>query len=71
MIQFASIFMFLVEGKPMTNYKNLRRLYEFLKLKNIPKKYYNDYLGWEIMEHFHNQVLATTKVVIRGPNLWP
>jgi hypothetical protein len=38
-IQFAFIFMFLAKGKPMTNYKNLRRLYEFFKLKNTPKKH--------------------------------
>jgi hypothetical protein len=58
--------MLLTEGKPMTNYKNLRPLYEFLKLKSTPNKHYNDSLGWEIVEHLHNQILSTIKIAIWG-----
>jgi hypothetical protein len=67
--------MLLVEGKPMTNYKDLWPLYhEFLKLKNILKKHWNDFSNWEIMEHLHNQVLASIKVNypwghVCGPNI--
>ncbi len=44
MIQFASIFMLLVEGRPMTNYKDLWPLYhEFLKLKNTFNKHWSDF----------------------------
>jgi len=43
-IQFASIFMLLVEGRPMTNYKDLWPLYhEFLKLKNTFNKHWSDF----------------------------
>jgi hypothetical protein len=50
----------------MTDYKYLKPLYEFLKLKNIPKKHGNDSLGWQIAKHLHNQVLITIEVVVQG-----
>jgi hypothetical protein len=56
--------MLLAQEKPMTKYKDLKSLYEFLKLKNTPKKHWSDSLGWEIEEYVHNQILATSKVVI-------
>jgi hypothetical protein len=72
-IKFASIFMFLAQGKPMADYKYLRPLYEFLKLKNTPKKHWSNSSSWEIAKHLHNQVLAATKVIIwgGGASLWP
>jgi hypothetical protein len=60
--------MCLAKGKPMTNYKNLRPLYEFLKLKNIPRKLWDDSLGWEIAKHLYYPILASIKVVIKGPS---
>jgi len=50
----------------MNDYKYLKLLYEFLKLKNIPKKHGNDSLSWQTTKHLHNQVLATIEVVIQG-----
>jgi hypothetical protein len=41
-------------GKAMTNYKGLKHQYEFLKLKNIPKKHWSDASIWEIIKHLHN-----------------
>jgi hypothetical protein len=41
-------------GKATTDYKDLRHEYEFLKLKNIPKKHWNDSSSWEIVKHLHN-----------------
>jgi hypothetical protein len=59
--------MLLAQGKPMTNYKDLWLIYhEFLKLKNILKKHWSDFSSWEIMEHLHNQVLASIKATIQG-----
>jgi hypothetical protein len=58
--------MLFAQGKPMTDYKYLRPLYEFLKLKNTPKKHWNDFSSWEILKYLHNQVLVTTKVAIHG-----
>jgi hypothetical protein len=66
MIQFAFIFMILAQGKPMTDYKYLRPMYECLKPKNTPKKHWNDSSSWEITKHLHNQVLVTTKATIQG-----
>ncbi len=41
-------------GKVTTDYKDLKHEYEFLKLKNIPKKHWNDSSSWEIVKHLHN-----------------
>jgi len=61
--------MCLAQGKPMIDYKDLRPLYEILNLKNIFGKLWNDFLGWEIVKHLHYQILASIKVVIKGPSL--
>jgi hypothetical protein len=39
---------------------------EFLKLENTFKKHWSDFSSWEIMEHLHNQVLASIKAIIQG-----
>jgi hypothetical protein len=38
-IKFASIFMLLSKGKPMTNYEDFKTLFSFLKFKNNLEKY--------------------------------
>jgi uncharacterized protein (DUF697 family) len=61
--------MCLAHGKPMIDYKNLRPLHEILNLKNIYGKFWNDSLGSEIVKHLHYPILASIKVVIKGPSL--
>jgi hypothetical protein len=61
--------MCLAQGKPMINYKYLRPLYKFLKLKKNSRKLWNDSLGWEIAKHLHYPILASIKIVIKGPSL--
>jgi len=65
-IRFAYIFMLLNKQKPMINYKDFKPFFSFLNLKNNPKKHWNDTIGWEIVEHVHNQVLATSKFGIQA-----
>ncbi len=36
----------------MTNYEDFRPLYDFLKLKNNPKKHWINMIGWEIGKCF-------------------
>jgi hypothetical protein len=47
----SSICMLLDKRKPMTNYEDFKTLYDFLKLKNNPKKHLTNMTSWEIIEH--------------------
>ncbi len=38
-IQFVAIFWLLKQGCPMTDFEAMKLLFEFLKLKHIPKKH--------------------------------
>ncbi len=67
-IQFASI-QLNVTYYMKTNdqrHEDFKPLFEFLKLKNNPNKYWNDTLGQKIVYHVHNQFLITTKFEIQG-----
>lgn len=58
--------MLLNKRKPMSNYEDFKPLFSFLNLKNNLKKHWNDTIGWEIVKHVHNQVLATSKFGIQA-----
>jgi hypothetical protein len=44
-VQFAFIFHFLFQNKPMMKYEHMKYLFAFLKMPNNPSKQWNDYVG--------------------------
>ncbi len=50
----------------MNNYEDFKTLFSFLKFKNNLEKYQSDIIRWEIVEHVHNRVLATSKFTIQA-----
>ncbi len=48
----------------MTDFKVMKLLFEFFKVKHTPKKHQNDNVGWEIVESMHNIIPIATKMVI-------
>jgi hypothetical protein len=38
-MQFFAIFWILKQGRPMTDFEEMKLLFEFLKVKHVPKKH--------------------------------
>ena len=45
----------------MTEYKALRDLLKYLKIKHMPTKYWSDNFGWELAKHIYLVVLDKLK----------
>ncbi len=46
----------------MTDYEDLKDLFQFLKVKSVSRKHWFDTLGWEMIEVMHVVLLEATKV---------
>jgi hypothetical protein len=66
LVQFTSIFSLLSKGKPMIDYEDFKPLFEFLKLRSIPKKHWTNGVGWEMSEHIKNEVKKASKTIIQN-----
>ncbi len=45
----------------MTNYEDLKDLFQLLKVKNVSKKYWSDTSRWEMAKVMHVVLLEATK----------
>lgn len=54
--QFAIVFHFLEQGKPMLEYEAIQPFFTFLGVPKMPKKHCKDTSGWTIAEFLHQQV---------------
>jgi hypothetical protein len=45
-VQFTIFFYVLENGQPMVEYEYLKPLFEFLKVKNLPKKHWTNASRW-------------------------
>jgi hypothetical protein len=60
-VQFVAIFHLLSCGRPMTNYEDLRYLFQLLKVKSVSKKHWFNTSGWGMVEVMHVVLLEVTK----------
>jgi hypothetical protein len=65
LIQFASIFHVLNQGRPMIEFVMLKDLYDLLRLKNNPKKHWINTSGLGIAESMHDVVLENKKTIVQ------
>jgi hypothetical protein len=63
-VQFVVFFHLLIHGRPMTNYENLKDLFQLLKVKSVSKMHWSDTSGWGMVEVMHVVLLEATKVNI-------
>jgi hypothetical protein len=64
LVQFASVYILLRDGRPMTDYSGMKDLVEFLEVPNCPRKHWGQSTGWGIAECLHEVVLERTQDVI-------
>jgi hypothetical protein len=50
----------------MINYEDFKPLFEFLKLRSIPKKHWTNGVCWEMAKHMENGVKKATKFFIQN-----
>lgn len=50
----------------MFKYEALWPLFQFMKVKILPKKHWSDAYGWEMGEYIDAQVLKALKVIVMG-----
>jgi hypothetical protein len=60
-IQFVAIFWFLKLGRPLTNFESMKKLFDILKVKNIPCKHWFDSTGWHMAKNMHWIIIESTK----------
>jgi len=65
-VQFVTLFHILQNVWPMVEYEVLKLLFEYLRMKNMPKKHWKDAYGWEVGKNIHLQVLKVLKVIMIG-----
>jgi hypothetical protein len=58
-------FFFLKSNQPMTNFKNMKTLLNFLKVKNTPCKHWSDFMNCKMAKTMHCIIIQSTKVVIQ------
>ncbi len=49
----------------MIDFESLKKLFEFLKLANAPKKHWTDSSEWGMARAMHNVVLKQMKMVLQ------
>jgi hypothetical protein len=59
----VAIFHLLKNGK-LTNFENLKELFEFLKFVNAPKKHWTYSSEWGMARAMHNVILKQMKMVL-------
>jgi len=64
-VQFYTLFQVLSHSHPLCHYEREHFLFRHLKIKNLPRKYWSESLGWEMSEHLHACVLTTLKHVMQ------
>jgi hypothetical protein len=63
-VQFVVIFHLLIHGRPMTNYENLKDLFQLLKVKSVSKMHWSNASRWGMVEVMHIVLLEATTVNI-------
>jgi hypothetical protein len=64
--QMAVIFHMLSFGRPMVEYKHMRRLLNHLEVPKLPFKHWCDNSGWELAESLYRVVRDRTRACIGG-----
>jgi hypothetical protein len=63
-VQFVVIFHLLTHGRHMTNYENLKDLFQLLKVESVSKMHWSDTSGWRMVDVMHVVLLEVPKVNI-------
>jgi hypothetical protein len=63
--QMGTILHLLQQRRPMIDYTNSPKLYQFLSVPKLPQRHWSDGTGWILAECLHRQVeLKTTEVIV-------
>jgi hypothetical protein len=54
----------MMHGRPMLEYKPMKKLFMLLKVKNNPFKHWLDTNGWGIAKAMHDVIILRTKSII-------
>jgi len=54
MVQFFVYFHMMAKGRPMIDYNNVNKLFYFVEVKNFPKTFLSNVVGWEMVFCMHN-----------------
>ncbi len=54
MVQFFVYFHMMAKGRPMIDYNNVNKLFDFVEVKNFPKFFLSNVVGWEMVFCMHN-----------------
>lgn len=61
MVHFFLCFQMLSKGRPMNNYKSMRKLLHFLNVKSFPNT-----SGWEMASYTHELIVNRTKYLVES-----
>ncbi len=59
-----SIYHPFTNSYPMTNYENLKDLFQFVKMKNGSRKHWFDTIGWGMKEAMHVMLMEAIKAIV-------
>ncbi len=59
-------FHMISRGKPMTNYKNMKKLLQFFDFKCSPKMHWFNTIGWGMAISMHELVINKTKGLVQA-----
>ena len=63
-VQFRAICWLLMQGRSITQYEDMRDLFEILGVPDFPKKHWSITIGWEMADHLAMTLAEHTKEVI-------
>jgi hypothetical protein len=56
----------LAKTKPITNYENMNKLFNFLNVKNFSKTYLSNVVDWEMASCMQDVVVKKIKFLVQG-----
>jgi hypothetical protein len=68
--RFSICFHMLFEDRPLTNWKNMKKLLHFFNVKNFPKTHWlKTQYGWKMASCMHKLVVSKTKTMVEDARL--
>jgi hypothetical protein len=55
-VQLATLFQMLTDGRPMNEFENKFKIYDFLDVPDFPRVHWSDGAGWLMAEHMYDIV---------------
>jgi hypothetical protein len=71
MVQFFVYFHMMAKGRPMIDYNNVKKLFYFVDVKNFPKIFLSNVVGWEMVFCMHKCVMDANVMEFIHLNVHP